>query len=364
MNANTNKTVAEIQAAHLEAFKNQKFESVQLHELFGFDKPMKGLEAPIQIPADRHPLAPEIKHHVFDESLTRRLILSMADRDSIMLVGDKGTGKTSLIEQLNARLNRPLISITAGPGVDESYLIGCKTIENGSVKAMDGVLSYAYRHGLSCNIDELCSLRQGVLVGINDILQGDAVVTLKHHGIDPTMDPAAMLNLEGGMNIVRHGSFRLFATDNTGGKSQKDPRFAGVNTQNSAVRSRFTSFKVGFMSPEKEMAALQGCVSTLNPSQVKSMVEFAFRFRKAFEIGEAFDNVSFREIKRWATKTVRYGDIHEAFIDAVYTNMEASDQLKAEFVFDETFGVPLQKTDEHATSVASQLDKLLQAVAA
>lgn len=365
MTSQNNLTVSEIQAAMIQSYSSQKFETVMVHELFGFSQPLKGFENAIKIPTERHPLAPSVNSgYVFNEKMVRRILLSMATRDSIMLVGDKGTGKSSLVEQLNGVLNRPLLSITAGPGVDESYLVGCKTIDNGTVKSVDGVLSYAYRHGLTCLIDEICSLRPGVLVGINDILQGDEVVTLKHHGIDPSLDPRSLMGLDNGMNIVRHPAFRLFATDNTGGKQSRDLRFGGVNVQNSAVRSRFTSMKVGFMSPDKEMAALAACAPSISEEHVKMIVEFAFRFRAAFEQGDAIDNISFREIKRWATKLSLYGDIHESFQDAIYGNLEETDMQMAENLFEETFGKQLELDDVYTSSCQAQLDQMIAIPAA
>ncbi len=363
-------TVAEIQAAHLSVIRETKKEMVPAHELFGFSDAIKGVDKlPINI--DRHPLTPATQDDfVFNEALVRRTLLSMACGDSIMLVGEKGTGKTSFATQLHARLNKPMIGITGSNGVDDSYLLGCKTIQDGDVKAVDGVLSYAYRHGLTCLIDEICTLRPGVLVGINDILQGDDLVSLKHHGIDPNLDPKDLLSMKGGMNIVRHPQFRLFATDNTGGKQSRDPRFAGLNTQNAAVRSRFTSFKVAFMTPEQEMKALKGAsaafaakkrlTASVSDHNIQSMVEFAFRFRKSFSMGEVSDNISFREIKRWAIKLMMYGDdLDDSFVDAIYSNLEESDQVAAENEFKATFGRELILPDEYSISVATQADAFI-----
>ncbi|MEQ1053795.1 AAA family ATPase [Pseudomonas aeruginosa] len=360
--AKKNITVEEIKAAHIQAVTSQKFEEVMVHELFGFSTPLKGFEDPIPVPAERHPLSPRVdSNYVFNESLVRRVLLSMATKDSIMLVGEKGTGKSSLINQINGRLNRPSIAINAGPGVDEGYLVGFRTLGKDGVKSVDGVLSYAYRHGLSCTIDEICSLNPGVLLSLNDILQGDEVVTLKHHGIDPELDPRELLGLQGGMNIVRHPSFRLFATDNTGGKSSRDPRYAGTKGQNAAVRSRFTSFKANFMSAEKEMAALHGLNTGVDDLNIQLMVEFAFRFRVAFSQEEAFDNISFRELKRWVTKMALYDDLDESFVDAIYGNLEEADQALARELFDETFDRDLVLPEEYTTSVADQLDALTKA---
>lgn len=360
MTQQTNKltTVEELQQGMIEAYMAQEFDMVPAHELFGFSQPLKGLEHPLPVPKVRHPLAPKIQDgYGFNESLLRRTLLSMSSRDSIMYVGDKGTGKSSFVQQICAVLNRPLLAITAGPGVDESYLLGCKTIEEGNVLAADGVLSYAYRHGLTCLIDEMCTLRPGVLVSLNDILQGDEVVTLKHHGINPKLDPRELVGLDNGATLVRHPAFRLFATDNTGGKQQKDARFGGTNTQNSAVRSRFTSMKVGFMPADKEMMALSNSLGgAVGDLEIASMVEFAFRFRTAFQQGEAHDNISFRELLRWANKLATYGCIHESFQDAIFGNLEVSDQVLAGSLFEETFGQELLLDESYTMSCATQLD--------
>lgn len=363
------RTVADIEAMHRESLASQPVKMVMAHELFGFSEELKGVgQLPVFV--GDHPLVPKGNDdHVFNKSLVRRILLSMKGGDSsFMLVGDKGTGKSSLVTQMHNRLNKPMIAITGSNGIDDTHLLGCKTIKGGDVEEFDGVLSYAYRTGLTCLIDEICTLRPGVMVGVNDILQGDGVINLKHHGIDPTLNPRDLLNVDGGMTIVKHPMFRLFATDNTGGKQQSDARFAGVNAQNAAVRSRMTSFKVGFMTPEEEMKALKGAADAyaakreLTPMDdmfIHQLVEFAFRFRKAFAMEEACDNISFREIQRWAYKWMMYGDTDESFVDSIYTNLEETDRVLAIELFKSTFSRDLILPEEHAYSVTSIADAFI-----
>lgn len=377
----TNRTVEEIQEMHLHQLAGLRVEEVPAHELFGFTEEMKGV-GNLPVFVDPHPLVPKINpDYVFNKSLVRRILLSMKGGDSsILLTGDKGTGKSSLAVQLHAHLRKPMIAITGSNGVDDTHLLGCKTIKDGEVTEADGVLSYAYRTGLSCLIDEIFSLRPSVLVGVNDILQGDGVINLKHYGIDPTLDPRKLLNVDGGMTIVKHPTFRLFATDNTGGKQQRDPRFAGVAAQNAAVRSRFTCFHVPFMAPEDEMAALQGAAAAyaaarelvnLESMFIRQIVEYALRFRKAFALGEACDTLSFREIQRWAYKWMMYAGsdengmdpkiLDESFVDSIYTNLEETDRVLACSLFESTFGRPLELTEEHAFSVPEVADRFIAA---
>lgn len=337
-----------------------RMKKVYLHELFGFAEPVPGFEEKIEIAAEPHAFTPEINPlYVFNADMVGRLLRSYACRENIMLVGEKGTGKSSQIQQFCARLNLPLMTINGGPGLDETYLMGSKTLEDGSVKSVDGVISYCLRHGIPVMIDEIAAIKPGVLLSMNDVFNGDQTITLKHHGLDPMMTPEQLALLEGSMTIKRHPKFRLFATDNTGGKVGKDSRYVGVSTQNSAVRSRFTSFKVAFLKPGLELKALVGSTGGALPVDVaKTMVEFAIRVRASFELGEMFDTVSFRELQRWARKTLIYGDVGKAFIDAMYTGMEESDQAVAAEFFELAIGIKLELTEEHESTSGAYLTEL------
>lgn len=358
------------------------FTNAYLHELFGFDEPIQGFEDPIQIPAEKSPFVPDIDPgYVFTPDLVRRVLLSVGARENVMLVGDKGTGKTSFVQQFCGRLNLPLMSITGGPGLDETYLMGSKTIENGSVKSVDGILSYCLRHGICVLVDELANINPRVLVSINDVLNGDKRITLKHHGIDPELLPVELASLQGSMTINRHPMFRFFATDNTGGKKTGDPRYAGIMVQNTAVRSRFTNFKVGFMPADKELKALRQVTGDLmDVGTAAQIVELAVRVRKAFQQGEMEDTLSFRELKRWACKALAYGQrqtlttpdfkdktvimpcITTSFVDAVYAAMEEEDQEVVQELFHLTFGYALELPSEYDESFEMDLQLLKKAV--
>ncbi|OWG36964.1 hypothetical protein CAQ69_18075 [Stutzerimonas stutzeri] len=350
--------------------------SIYVHKAFGFNDPIPGFEQMIQIDEVPSPYVPAINpDYVFEPDMVARVLRSYASSENMMFNGEKGTGKSSFVQQFCARLNIPLMTITGGPGLDETYLMGSKTIENGSVKAVDGVLSYCLRHGIAVLIDEIAAIKPSVLVSINDVLNGDQVITLKHHGLDPTVNPDDLAKVEGNMTIKRNPRFRLFATDNTGGKMSRDPRYAGVHTQNSAVRSRFTCFKMSFMKPALELKALLGSTKGILPVFVgRSMVELAIRIRASFEIGEMTDTVSFRELQRWARKSLVYAkfdanqlvdgkpkmipDCQKAFVDAIYTGMEESDQEVSANFYELVFGTELDLPNEYKATASKFLEQL------
>lgn len=356
--------------------KQRSQKSIYLHKAFGFAEPVPGFEEPILIDATPSLLVPKIDpDYVFQPDMVARVLRSYGGRENMMFTGEKGTGKSSFVTQFCARLNIPLMSITGGPGLDETYLMGTKTIEDGSVKAVDGIISYCVRHGIAVLIDEIAAIKPSVMVSINDVLNGDEVITLKHHGLDPTVDPDALVAEEGSMSINRHKRFRFFATDNTGGKVARDPRFIGVNTQNSATRSRFTCFKMSFMKPALELKALIGATNGALPREVgKFMVEMAIRVRASFEQGDMSDTMSFRELKRWARKSLVYGtpeknvedkskpkiipDCAKAFVDAVYTGMEETDQDVTREFYSLVFGTELELPIEYTETAKSYLEDL------
>lgn len=351
--------------------------SVYLHKLFGFSNPIPGFEQLIQINEKAGPYVPEINpDYVFEPDMVARVMRSYAARENIMITGEKGTGKSSFVQQFCARLNIPLMVINGGPGLDETYLMGSKTIENGSVKAVDGVLSYCLRHGIPVMIDEIAAIKPSVLVSINDVLNGDKVITLKHHGLDPLTTPDELAGEAGNMTINRNPRFRLFATDNTGGKMSRDPRYSGVNMQNSAVRSRFTSFKMGFMHPALELKALLGATKGTLPAIVgKAMIELAIRIRASFETGNMSDTVSFRELQRWARKSLVYAipnpeivdsegkpklipECAKAFVDAIFTGMEETDQAVAAELYELVFNTKLELPKEYTQTASSFMKEL------
>lgn len=350
--------------------------SVLLHKVFGFAEPIPGFELPFPIDAEPSPFVPEMNpDYVFEPDMVARVLRSYANRENMMLTGEKGTGKSSFVQQFCARLHIPLMTINGGPGLDETYLMGSKTLEDGNVKAVDGVLSYCLRHGIPVLIDELAAIKPAVMLSINDVLEGASTITLKHHGLDPLMIPDDLAKLEGSMTIKRHPKFRLFATDNTGGKMSRNPNYVGVNTQNTAVRSRWTCFKMTFMTPAKELKALIGSTKGALPIEVaKFMVELAIRVRAAFEAGELTDTLSFRELQRWGRKALVYGrtdktvlvdnkpklipDCAKAFVDAIYTGMEETDQDAVLPTYELVFGTALELTAEYANTASLFLDQL------
>lgn len=333
---------------------------VDVQRLFGLAEPLVGFPVQIAIEVERHPLAPAVDHdYVFNPELLAGALRAYAAGESLLLIGEKGTGKTSFVQQLLARLNKPLLTATMSSGTEIADLMGCKTLEGGEVVAADGIVSYGYRHGIPVLLDEFSALRPEVALALNGVIQGDAVVALNHHGFNPEVG-AEQLH-ERGAVLVKHPGFRLFAADNTGGKQATDGRYLATNEQNSSVRSRFTTLEVGYMPPHLEFPLLQKAAGNVPTELVMMVYEFVLSFREAFSMGQAEDTLSLREALRWVRK-LSFQHAHglqnmdRSFHEAIYGSLQPSDQAFAEELWQGLFGSTLTKP----TTVLSAKDCLEQ----
>jgi cobaltochelatase CobS len=349
----------QIKAQQIKDYQNAKWVPLtedKIMSLFGLEEPLK-LPFQLNILETPHPLTPSIKDFCFDPDLLFSYLVGRADRDPMMLVGDKGTGKTSFVEQVHARMGMGLISINGGPGVDEDYLFGRPGFVDGELKDLDGLLSYSIRHGITVCINEISAIPARVQLSMNDVLEQGDVIVLKHHGINPTSQPEAMY--DNGNVIVRHPGFHLVATDNTGGKISADPRFNGTVKMNSATRSRFTTLQINHMPREAEKNALLAiaknhwCFKVSPESKtdqkiraisgaIDCMLGFARFFRKGFSVGDTSDTISLRELSRWIRKSLSYDCPNRAFEDAIYSALEESDKAFSYEAYLASFGTPFE----------------------
>ena len=347
------------QKSDMKKVKFKTLSEFEVQTLFGLEEPLK-LGFPLSVRVDRHTLSPDIKDYYFDPELLKRFIFDRMSAKPIMFVGEKGTGKTSFLEQFHARMGMPLLQINGGDGVDEDYLFGGKGFDGDAVVNQDGLLSYAIRHGLPMVLNEISAIRAKVLFSMHDVLETGDVIVLKHHGLDPKMKPEDMLS-EGGNIIVRHPWFKLYATDNTGGKVSKDHRYTGSNTLNAATRERFLDLTVSAAPREAEKSVLLSVVENhwrikisdpVTRDQLKrnaenminGVLDYADLVRRGFQYEESVsDTITLRGMVAWTETFISHstGDnfsaISSSFEDAVYTKLEEDDQVFAKMSFTDCF---------------------------
>src|SRR3990167_10739329 len=135
-----------------------------------------------------------------------------------LLVGETGTGKTSLIRYLASISNQPYRRINLNVQTNTDDLLGKWVVKSGSMEWIDGVLIEALKHGYWLVLDELNSALPEVLFLLQSLLDDDKFIVLTE---------------KNGEIIRPHSNFRLFATMNPAGN------YTGTNDLNRALLSRF-----------------------------------------------------------------------------------------------------------------------------
>ena len=251
---------------------------------------IKGYAAP-------NSFTPEINpDYLFHESSRDVIVWFMNSSDPFYLFGPAGSGKTSLLKQLAAKLNYPVFSITGHSRLEFPDMVGHLTVENGNMIFQHGPLALAMKYGGLLLLDEIDLLDPATAAGLNGMLDGE-----------PLCIP------ENGSEVIPpHPLFRFAATANTNGGSDETGLYQGTLRQNLAFMDRFWLCEINYPTPEAEESLLAVKAKSLPADLRKKMVEYANEVRKLF-MGESSDfndsievTFSTRTLIRWADLAIRF----------------------------------------------------------
>lgn len=272
---------------------NEGFARRKFHEVFGFDESTPGVTStrggPIVIKtltdldAEAQALVPDIdKRYVFQPDLCKVVIMGLELNIPTYLWGYHGTGKTTILEQVAARTNRPFMRVQHTVNTEESHIIGQYIVKDQSTIFQPGPLTLAMVNGYVYCADEYDFAMPSVLSVYQPVLEGKALV---------------IKDAPPEFRIVRpHENFRFVATGNTNGGGDETGLYQGTQMQNAANYSRFGIVEeVGYMDPRIETAvvAQQTGIKTADASK---LVKFAGDVRTAFAAGKIGTTVSPREL--------------------------------------------------------------------
>lgn len=211
--------------------------------------------------------------------------------DVLYLTGPTGTGKSSVITQICARLNINLHRAAGHSRMEMPELVGHYTIMDGDTIWSDGPLTTAMRYGHVFLLDEIDLIDPSTIAGLNGVAEG-----------------APLLLTDNGGELVRpHPDFRFIATGNTNGSGDRSGLYQGTLQQNAAFMDRTMIIKCDYPDPDLEMSILQS-VNGLTDDIRKAFINIANDVRSQY-VGDD-DNrgtlditLSTRTLLRWANLT-------------------------------------------------------------
>lgn len=259
--------------------------------------------------------------------------LSHPAGDALFITGPTGSGKTSSILEIAARLFWPTQSVTCHGRMELTDLIGIYGLSSkapGQAPEMAfeyGPLAVAMRDGHILVLNEVDMMEPSELSGLNDILEGRPLVIAQN----------------GGEMIKPHPMFRVVVTGNTSGNGDSTGLYAGTMIQNLAAMDRYRMIHVGYLPAEVESKVLAKSASDLPEFIRESMINVANDIRYLFVGDDASSQqlsitMSTRTLKRWATLTLLFGHMSEGLEQALLLRANPSDREAIERIAKDTFG--------------------------
>ena len=311
---------------------------VSVRQTFGIDIDM---EVPAFSEPDEH--VPDFDpDYLFDRTTTLAILAGFAHNRRVMVTGYHGTGKSSHIEQVAARLNWPCVRINLDSHISRIDLIGKDAIvvRDGLqvTEFRDGILPWAYQNNVALVFDEYDAGRPDVMFVIQRVLESSGRLTL----------------LDQSRVIRPHPAFRLFATANTIGLGDTTGLYHGTQQINQAQMDRWSIVtSLNYLAHDKEVDIVLAKAKYLRTPEGRDtanrMVRLADLTRSAFINGDLSTVMSPRTVITWAENAEIFRDIAFA-LRVTFLNKcdELERPLVAEF-YQRCFG---QELPESTVNVA------------
>jgi cobaltochelatase CobS len=261
---------------------------VSVREVFGIDT---SLRVPAFSQADAH--VPEIDSvYRFNPEVTLALLAGFTHNRRVLVQGLHGTGKSTHIEQVAARLNWPCVRVNLDGHISRLDLVGRDTVvlRDGQqvTEFQEGIVPWALQRPVALIFDEYDAGRPDVMFVIQRILEQGGQFTL----------------LDQNRVLRPHPGFRLFATSNTVGLGNLNGLYHGAQRLNHAQMDRWNIVAaLNYLPAAEEMAIVAARVPSLaDPARqtlLEGMVALADLTRKGFAAGDLSTLMSPRTVITW-----------------------------------------------------------------
>src|SRR5438552_435831 len=302
-----------------------------------------GMDVAMSVPAFSKPneYVPDLDSaYVFDRETTLAILAGFAHNRRVLVQGYHGTGKSTHIEQVAARLNWPCVRVNLDSHISRIDLIGKDAIVLKDGKQVtefrEGILPWAYQNNVALVFDEYDAGRPDVMFVIQRILESSGRLTL----------------LDQSRVIRPHPCFRLFSTANTVGLGDTTGLYHGTQQINQAQMDRWSIVTALNYLPHAQeqgivLAKAKGYDTDKGRKIIANMVRVADLTRNAFMQGDLSTVMSPRTVITWAQNAEIFDDLGFAFRVTFLNKCDELERpLVAEF-YQRCFGEELPESPAH-----------------
>ncbi|MEX2201858.1 MAG: cobaltochelatase subunit CobS, partial [Dongiaceae bacterium] len=306
-----------------------------------------GIESDMQVPAFSRPTehVPDVDEaYRFDRDTTLAILAGFAYNRRVMIQGYHGTGKSTHIEQVAARLNWPCIRINLDSHISRIDLVGKDAIVLRDGKQVteyrEGLLPWALQHPTALCFDEYDAGRPDVMFVIQRILEVEGKLTL----------------LDQNRVIRPHPAFRLFSTANTVGLGDTTGLYHGTQQINQGQMDRWNIVAtLNYLPHDDEVEIVLAKAPSYDNDEgrktVGAMVALADLTRQGFIGGDISTVMSPRTVITWAENARIFGDIGFAFRLTFLNKCDEIERSTVAEYYQRCFGSELPDSTVKATLV-------------
>jgi len=311
---------------------------ISVNQTFGFQRHME-----VDAFSKKNEYVPKIDaDYKFDKDTTLAILAGFSFNKRVLIQGYHGTGKSTHIEQVAARLNWPCVRVNLDSHISRIDLIGKDSIVLKDGKQItefrEGILPWAIQNPVALVFDEYDAGRPDVMFVIQRILESEGNFTL----------------LDKNKVLEQHDFFRIFATTNTVGLGDTTGLYHGTQQINQGQMDRWNIIStLNYLPFEKELEIILSKNKKFNTKEGKetlsNMVKVADLTRKGFINGDISTVMSPRTVLHWADNTTIFKDKGYAFR---VTFLNKCDELEKKIIseyYQRCFGEDLPESSINVT---------------
>jgi len=319
-------------------FINKPDIKLSVKQTFGFESDMK-----INAFSKKNEYVPKIdSDYKFDKDTTLAILAGFTFNKRVLIQGYHGTGKSTHIEQVAARLNWPCVRVNLDSHISRIDLIGKDAIVLKDGKQItefkEGILPWSIQNPIALVFDEYDAGRPDVMFVIQRVLESEGNFTL----------------LDKNKVLEQHDFFRIFATTNTVGLGDTTGLYHGTQQINQGQMDRWNIVStLNYLPFDKELEIISAKNKSLNNKDGKellsNMIKVADLTRKGFINGDISTVMSPRTVLHWAENTSIFKDQGYAFR---ITFLNKCDELEKKIIseyYQRCFGEDLPESSINIT---------------